>query len=234
MNRTISAPLPGTTIDPRYPDSDGRFMGDTDYHNIAMIDIREGLEDHFADEADVYIASNLIVYYEEGNPSARRDPDVLVAKGVGKHRRRSFRVWEEKTVPRVHFEVASRKTWRQDIDDKRWLYARIRVQEYFIFDPEDKYLDPPLQGFRTVRGKSVPITPEADGSLVSKELGLRLVPDGARLKLIELKTGLPILTRSERAEQEAARANREKARADQLAAENERLKQQLAQRKSSQ
>ena len=130
--------------------------------------------------------------------------------------------------------MASRKTWRQDIDDKRWLYARIRVQEYFIFDPEDKYLDPPLQGFRTVRGKSVPMTPEADGSLVSNEPGLRLVPDGSRLKLIDLKTGLPILTRSERADLEAARADREKARADQLAAENERLKQQLAQRKSSQ
>lgn len=207
-------------------------MGDTDYHSIALIDLRESLEDYFLDN-DVYIASNLILYYEEGNAGARRDPDILVAKGVGKHRRRSFRVWEEKTVPRVHFEIASRKTWRSDIGEKRELYARIRVQEYFVFDPEAKYIDPPLQGFRTVRGKSVPIIPEADGSLISKELGIRLVAEGERLRLFDLKTGERILSRGERADLEALRAEREKARADQLAKEVERLKQQLGQRKST-
>src|SRR5262245_49006497 len=221
MNRTVTAPLPGTTIDPRYPDSDGRPMGDTDYHSIALIDLRESLEDHFADD-DVYIASNLILYDEEGNAEARRDPDILVAKGVGKHRRRSFRVWEEKTVPRVHFEIASRKTWRSDICEKRELYARIRVQEYFVFDPEAKYIDPPLQGFRTVRGKSVPIGPESDGSLISKELGMRLVADGERLRLFDLKTGQPILSRAERANQEALRAEQEAARAEQADTRAER------------
>lgn len=37
MNQLSDYALPGTCPDPRYPDSDGRFMGDTDYHNIAMI-----------------------------------------------------------------------------------------------------------------------------------------------------------------------------------------------------
>ena len=44
MNFMIQRPLPGTVPDPRYPDSDGRFMGDTDYHNHAMRDIFNGLE----------------------------------------------------------------------------------------------------------------------------------------------------------------------------------------------
>ncbi len=199
MNDVATVPLPGTRIDPRYPDSDGRFTGDTDYHNIAMILLREGLEDHFAEVPDMYIASNLILYYREGDPASRRDPDVLAAKGVGKHRRRSFRVWEEKAVPCTLFEIASKKTWRADLHEKRQLYAALRVKEYFLFDPEGRYLDPPLQGFKLVKGKSVPMKPAKDGSLMSRELGLILVPEGEMLRLIDRKTGQPVLTRSERA-----------------------------------
>jgi hypothetical protein len=220
MNRVITAPLPGTLEDPRYPDQDGRFMGDTDFHNHAMTDLREGLEDHFADQ-QVYVASNLIYYYQEGDPSCRRDPDVLVAKKVGKHRRRSYRIWEEGVVPCTLFEIASRRTWRTDLGEKRHLYASLGVKEYFVFDPEGCYVKPVLQGFRTVRGRSVPMKPAAEGSLVSKELGLRLVPEGTMLRLIDLKTGLPVLTRSERAEQERRRAQ-------ELQAEVERLRALLA------
>jgi hypothetical protein len=214
MNSLIERPLPGTVPDPRYPDSDGRFMGDTDFHNHAMRDICEGLEDFFATRP-VYVASNLIMYYEQDDPRQRRDPDVLVAKNVGTHKRRSFRVWEEKTLPCVLFEIASRKTWRNDIGEKRDLYARLRIKEYFIFDPEGRYLDPPLQGFRAVKGRSIQIEPGADGSLLSKELGLRLVPEGSSLRLVDAKTGAPIPTRLERAEQEKERAEEQKKRAQQ-------------------
>jgi Uma2 family endonuclease len=220
MNSMIAAPLPGTVPDPKYPDSGGRFMGDTDFHNLALMELRQGLEDHFSDVPDVYVASNLILYYEEGEPTKRKDPDVLVARKVGKHRRRFFRIWEERAVPRVLWEVASRKTWRVDLDDKRWLYGRIGVKEYFVFDPEARYLDPPLQGFRLVKGKSVPIKPNADGSLTSRELGLRLLADGERVRMFSVKSGLEILTRKDRAE-------RERKRVDELAAELERLRKRL-------
>jgi hypothetical protein len=199
-------------------------MGDTDFHNLALMDLRQGLEDHFADVLDVYVASNLILYYEKGDPSKRRDPDVLFARGVGKHRRRFFRTWEERAVPRVLWEVASRRTWRTDIGDKRWLYASIGIREYFVFDPEARYLDPPLQGFCLTRGKSVLIKPNADGSLTSKELGLRFLADGERVRMFDLKSGREILTRKERVEMEQRRADRERQRADELAAELERLR----------
>ena len=52
---------------------------------------------------------------------------------------------------------------------------KLGIKEYFLYDPEALYLDPPLQGFRLVNGRSVPIKPNADGSLTSRELGLRLV-----------------------------------------------------------
>jgi Uma2 family endonuclease len=197
MSSVISRPLPGTVPDPRYPDSDGRFMGDTDFHNHAMREIVETLEDFYAPEPDVYIASNLIMYYEEGEPAKRKDPDVLLAKKVGKHKRRSFRVWEEKTFPSVLFEIASKKTWKNDVGEKRDLYTRINIKEYFIFDPEERYLDPPLQGFRTGHGKSIPMTPNADGSLTSKEMGLILFVDGSSLRFKDAATGEVLPTRWE-------------------------------------
>src|SRR5258708_5998256 len=182
MNSVAASPLPGTLVDPRYPDEDGRFMGDTDFHTIAMIWLREGLQDQFA-EQPVYVASNLIYYFKEGDRKSRKDPDVLVAKGVGKHRRRSYRIWEKGVIPCTLFEIASHRTWRIDLGEKRHLYAQLNIKEYFLFDPENRYLDPPLQGFRKRNDKSVPMKPAADCSLISKRLALRLFPDLATLTL---------------------------------------------------
>src|SRR5207249_4650063 len=148
-----------------------------------------------------------IYYYERGNPRSRRDPDVLVARGVGKHQRRSYRLWEEKVVPSTFFEISSKKTYRQDMGKKRDLYEKLRIAEYFVFDPEGLYLHPRLQGFRLVKGLYVPLTPDAEGALASRELGLRMVPEESMLRLYDLKTGAPVLTRSERAEQEKRRAD---------------------------
>ena len=212
MLRPANDPLPGTTIDPRYPDTNGRFMGDTDYHSIAISGLREGLEDHFADVPDVYVATNIVWYYKRGDARCRRDPDVLVAKGVGKHRRRSFRSWEEKCVPRTLFEIASRRTWRRDLGNKRELYERLKVKEYFVFDAEGCYLNPVFRGWELVRGLYVPLRPAADGSLASKELGLRFLPEDAKLRLLDLTTGRPIPTRLERAEQAEQEAVRLRAR----------------------
>jgi Uma2 family endonuclease len=199
--QTIHSPLPGTQIDPLYPDSDGRPLGDTEFHSAAMIWLREALQDHFAGRSDVYVASNLLLYYQQGNPAGRRDPDVLVAKGVGNHVRRSFRVWEEGVMPQVLFEIASESTWREDLGVKRTLYASLGVREYFLFDPEGGYLDPRLQGFRLDQGAFVPLTPAVNGALESAELGLRFVPEGAMLRLIDAATGVVVPTRSERADQ---------------------------------
>jgi Uma2 family endonuclease len=231
MSTVVAKPLPGTEPDPRYPDSDGRFMGDTDFHNHAMREIAETLEYRYASVPDVYIASNLILYYEEGQPRKRRDPDVLFAKNVGKHMRRSFRVWEEKTLPSVLFEVASRKTWRIDVGVKRELYAQIGIKEYFIFDPEQRYIDPMLQGFRSVDGESVPIAPNPDDSLLSEEMGLILLVDEASLRFLDAKTEELLPTLWERAEQVDNKARQEIERNAALKAEVERLRAELARQK---
>jgi len=217
----LTHPLPGTTRDPLYPDSDGKPMSETDYHSNAMVWLRDVLQDYFAAAGrdDVYVGMNLLLYYEQGNPSGRRDPDVLVAKGVGNHWRLSFRVWEENAVPQVIFEISSPSTWRKDLGAKRRLYERLGVAEYFLFDPQGVCLNPRLQGFRLAQGVYVPLTPSVDGSLTSDELGLRLTVEGAMLRLTDRQSGAVLLTRSERADEERLQTEQERRRSEELASE---------------
>jgi Uma2 family endonuclease len=229
-------PLPGTVADPLYPESDEEAVGETDYHMEALILLREGLDDFFRRTKDVYVASDMFWYWQRGNPRACRAPDVLVAQGVGKHKRLSFRSWEEKATPCVLFEITSKRTVEEDLGEKKVLYARLKVPEYIVFDPEGAYLDPPLLGFRLAKRKYQPITPEADGGIVSQELGLRLVPEGTLLRLINIRTGRRVLTlveRTERAERQArqakCKAQEERKRLAALKAEVARLQAELGQ-----
>jgi hypothetical protein len=67
-----------------YPESDGKPMGETDVHIDALIYLREALRDYFRDDPQVYVAGNMLLYYEEGNPAACVAPDVFVVHGVAK------------------------------------------------------------------------------------------------------------------------------------------------------
>jgi Uma2 family endonuclease len=233
-----SKPLPGTVWDPLYPETDGEPMGETDYHMLALILLRWTLEDYYASSPRVYVASDMFWYYVKGDPRAVKAPDVMVVKGVGKHKRQTFRSWEENAIPRVIFEILSGKTWQEDVGPKKLEYERLGVVEYFLFDVEACFIDPPLQGFRLEIGRYAPILPDQDGSLFSQELGLRVIAEGQMVRLLDAETGEKILTleekkemaeiraeqERERAEQERKRAEQEKQRADALQAELTRLR----------
>ncbi len=214
-------PLPGTVEDPRYPDGDGKPMAETYVHVTAIILLLQALQDLLADREDVFIGANLFFYYEEGNRKARVAPDGLVSFKVGNHQRRSYRLWEEKKPPDVLFEVSSNKTYRKDLGEKKDLYARLGVREYFLFDPDGKYLRPAVQGFRLVKGQYMPIKPGPDGSLLSKQLHVRLRAEGEMLRLVDLRTGTPLPTRQEQVEQarQKALAERRHAQAEQQRAD---------------
>jgi hypothetical protein len=109
----------------------------------------------------------------------------------------------------------------------------LRVSEYFLFDPTEDYLDPPLQGFRLLGGIYVSIDPIA-GRLPSHVLGLHLERDGEKLRLFDPATGHRLLTRLEgraaaerRAEEECRRAAAAEAAWQRLANENERLRREI-------
>lgn len=204
---SLAKPVPPTDDDDLlYPSSDGKPVGETEWHIWALMRLHEALEDHFADRADVKVVSDMFLYYAEGNPKASKAPDTMVIKGVGKHFRRTFKTWVEKAVPCVIVEITSRKTLREDLEEKCDLYERLEVKEYFVFDPQARCLRPPLQGFR-LRGKRYQrLAAAADGSLASKQLGLRLQAEGSMIRFRDAQTGKPILTRAEAKEQAERRA----------------------------
>jgi hypothetical protein len=108
------------------------------------------------------------------------------------------------------------------------LYAQLGVKEYFLFDPIHEYLDPPLQGYRLVRGQYVQMTADAQGALLSKVLRLRLQADGGQVAFYRLDTGERLLTAAE--ELEALEAKTEALRA--VEAEVARLREELRRRSS--
>lgn len=213
-----------------YPESDGEPLGETGFHVDAILHLREVLLHFFRRDDKVYVGTDMFLYYEEGNPAARRAPDIFVVKGVGSHQRRTYKMWEEKVAPCTVIDVSSRQTWLEDRGDKRALYETLGVAEYFLFDPLGEYLDPRLQGYELAGGSYRPTDPSQDGTLSSRELGLILGPEGALLRLVDLATGevLPsFLEAAERAEAEAERAEAQAERARTAEAEVARLREEL-------
>lgn len=211
-------PLPGTIADPLYPDSDGEPVGETEYHWVAQWHVYGALAHWYRRREDVHVAGNMLLYYEKGNPSAVRGPDIMVSMGVrGKHFRRSFRIWEEGVVPAVIIEITSAKTRAEDEGPKPRVYAGIGVREYFMFDTQGEYLQPRLQGCQLVAGKYVALPSDENGRLLSRELGLLLAADNYLLRLIDPATGKALPTEDEYIEQ-IARAKRAAAKAKRDAA----------------
>jgi len=188
-------------------------LGETGIHIRELIDARDILRFLFRDAPDVYVGANQCVYYGEGDSSAVFAPDVFVVKGVEKRERRTFKVWEEGAVPVWVLEVTSRSTRNEDIRRKRLEYEALGVEEYFLFDPEGDYLDPPLQGYRLKGGRYERTLPEADGTLLSEGVGLKIAWQNDHLHWWDARTGARVLTSPERAEQETLRAEQETLRA---------------------
>lgn len=186
-----------------YPESDGRPMGETDQHRKEMIRQLELLERFFAGQR-VYVSGDLLIYYEQGNPKKFVVPDVFVVKGLEPKDRRVYKLWLEGQPPDVIIETTSRKTQTKDTVTKPALYAMLGVKEYFLFDPTQDYLDPPLRGYRLVGQQYQSLDADVQQALVSEELGLRLRAEQGKLMAYRLDTGDPLLTAEQARQVEAA------------------------------
>ncbi|MGH7453528.1 MAG: Uma2 family endonuclease, partial [bacterium] len=107
-----------------------------------------------------------------------------------------YKLWVEKQAPQVVFEITSRKTQDEDLGTKRAIYARIGVEEYYLFDPYGHYLEPPLRGYQLVDEEYVlrPVETLAPPSFDSKQAegglssGWRLVSKWLKLEIWALPT----------------------------------------------
>ncbi|MGH9767908.1 MAG: Uma2 family endonuclease, partial [Blastocatellia bacterium] len=164
-----------------YPESDGKPMAETELHRQLMINLIEALRNFFSLQADVYVSGNMFIYYVEGDTSKNVAPDVFVVRGVGKRlgerTRRVYKLWEEGVAPCVVIEVSSSETKNEDLQRKKSLYAQLGIKEYFIFDPEYRYLKPPFRAYRLSGDQYVELA-ITNRRVSSEELGLELVNTG--------------------------------------------------------
>ena len=183
-----------------YPESDGRPMGETPLHQAWMIRLLDQFQQWYHARRLVYVASDLMVYYTEGDPRDCFVPDLIVLLGSDRRARRVLKLWEEPQAPNFVLEVTSKSTRAQDEVRKKTLYAQLGIAEYFLFDPTSDYLSPPLQGYRLGGvGEYLPIQADAKGRLCSDQTGIAFSWDIDRqLQLFDARTGDLLLTDAER------------------------------------
>ena len=217
-----------------YPSCDGKPMSENAAQWWSVQDDGGVLRCRYAHDPDVLVVGDLLVYPKQGQPKINVAPDLLVALGVPRlPPRSSYKVWVEGKAPDFVMEVASPSTWEADRGPKKALYAEMGVREYWLFDPKGDFFDPPLEGYRLVRGNYRPLTPLPRQELVlpSEVLGLELRPDVGHVRFHDPATGRDLRTFSEEKavrRREAAARRKAEARVAELEAENRRLRSQSA------
>lgn len=173
MNRPAAVPAP---VD--YPCSDGKPLAESDFQLEPVVYAITALRTHFRHRERIHVAGDMFLYFKEGDPRAVVAPDVFVVVGAAKHKRLSYKLWEEPKAPDFVLEITSRSTRAEDQGRKREVYASLGVGEYWLFDPTGDWLAPRLQGFRLHAGayRALRSVAPVNGglSLHSEALGLEV------------------------------------------------------------
>ncbi len=225
IDQRLAAALPAAV---EYPDSDGLPMAESEMQADAIRAAFEALKQHYRPSGKVYIASDLLLYYVEGDPGQRVAPDLMVVFGVDGHRRPSYKLWEEGKPPAFVLEVSSPSSREGDRTEKTDLYAGLGVLEYFLFDPGDPEdegdgQDGSLTGYR-LWGQQYVECGTSDGpgrEILSETLRLWVRPEGKLVRFRGEGTGRDLATHREdarareRAEQQLETEARARQRAEQ-------------------
>ena len=132
------------------------------------------------DPETIFRSSNTFICYNPNNLNVRVGPDFYVAFDVEAkaiQRRLMYLPWEAGKPPDFVLEIASPSTGREDVGNKREIYAQIGVDEYWRFDPSGgEYYGEPLVGEELVNGeyRRFELTTEPDGVLKGYSPLLRL------------------------------------------------------------
>jgi Uma2 family endonuclease len=175
-------------------------MAETYTHMMQMVDLIIALRYHFVQQGRrrVLVGGNQFIYYTAGQPRDNVSPDVYVLFDTDTVDPDIVQTWVEGKFPEVVFEITSPSTYREDREGKRALYARLGVQEYYIFDPEQRVRAWFTAYMRQGAGLE-PVPLVANGGIVSPLLGVELRPVSMPateyrtahtwLRVIDLQTG---------------------------------------------
>jgi Uma2 family endonuclease len=185
-----------------YPESDGKPMAENTEQYRWIVILKENLEILFANNANVFIAADLLWYplQVEVPPAPREAPDVMVVVGRPKGKRRSYLQWREDNVaPQVVFEILfpSNKTRRgeDEMDEKFEFYQQYGVEEYYIYDPETFMFGGWLR-----QGQALTPLPQRSG-WVSPRLGIQFEWCPGQELILHYPDGRRFLSSVEMAEQ---------------------------------
>ncbi len=134
-------PFSQTNSEIVYPDSDGQPMADNTIQFCWITVIHYNLAWLFADNAEVFVAGDLLWYPVENNNKLRQAPDVMVVFGVPKGDRGSYQQWKENNIaPQVVFEILSPGNTPKEMERKLLFYDRYGVEEYYVYYQKKKSL----------------------------------------------------------------------------------------------
>ncbi len=199
-----------------YPESDGLPLADNTTQFRWITTIKGGLDAVFFDDANVFIAGNLLWYPVKDDKDICVAPDIFAAFGRPKGERDSYQQWLEKNIaPQVVFEIVSPGNTAGQLTEKFDFYDRFGVEEYYLYDPQHEELDGWLR-----KKKRLTKIPDMKG-WISPRLGIRFEMPNGELRLFD-PAGVEILTYGEVARQrEDERRAKEQAlqRAEKLVAQ---------------
>ena len=211
----------------RFPESDGAPMAERVENLVTMVEIMFGMSYlmEIQGRADFAVGGNQFLFYNERNGNDHLAPDVYVALGVPPGLRATWKTWLEGKCPDLVMEITSGSTEDEDTGTKLRRYGELGAREYYIYDPLHK-LVPPLRAYRYEGGRPVAL-PAVGGRVRSPLLGAELRVVGMYLRVVDPRTGAPMLmTVEERqariaAELDAATERRARRAAEAMAGEAE-------------
>lgn len=180
-----------TDIEIIYPSSDGEPLAETYVHLYAILVTLEILKQYLQGKQATVLADQFL-YYAQGFPRLRVAPDVMVIFNVAPGGRDNYKIWEEKQVPSVIFEITSEGTKDRDTGYKKTLYEQLGVKEYWLFDPKGEWIENKLKGYRWSKEVYEKITDNK-----SEVLGLRLEVESELIAFYREDTGEKLLAPSE-------------------------------------
>ena len=191
-----------------YPETDGVPLPDGEFQYPLFHTVVMPLRHHFRNRPHARVNGNTFIYYEEGNPARWISPDCYVAFDVDVsliEYHNTYRVWAIGKPPDFVMEIGSKSTARRDMREKRALYAKLGVGEYWRYDATDDsaFYGEPLIGEHLLDGayERLPLSPMPDGIWGhSPTLGLDLHWDAGRLWFYDSETGERLLSYDDQAE----------------------------------
>ena len=125
-----------------YPESDGKPMADNTKQFRWILTIQQNIDWLYANDPQVFVAGDLLWYPIEGQTQITAAPDTMVVFGRPKGDRGSYKQWEEGNIaPQVVFEILSPSNKPLDMAKKLVFYDRYRVEEYYVYNPENDNLE---------------------------------------------------------------------------------------------